>query len=101
VNSGVGYMSMIDKQRIAPVRSMEALGYTFDGIEWKGAPAETPQAACADADAMHALLILRADKLAGCVEGSDEEAELKMIAETIEAYESKRWPDGVVPRGKG
>ncbi len=48
---------------------------------------------------MHALLVLRADKLADCVEGSDEEAELKMIAETVQAYEAKRWPDGVVPRG--
>jgi hypothetical protein len=54
-----------------------------------------------DAGAMHALFILCADKLAGCVEGSEEEGELKMIAETIEAYEAKRWPDGVVPRGKG
>ena len=52
------------------------------------------------ADAMHALLVLLADKLAGCDEGSEEEAELKMIAETVDAYEAKRWPDGVVPRGK-
>ena len=27
-------MSTIDKQRIAVVRSVEALGFTFDGIEW-------------------------------------------------------------------
>ena len=50
---------------------------------------------------MHALLVLRADKLGGCSEGSDEELELKMIADTVVAYEAKRWPDGKVPGGKG
>jgi hypothetical protein len=45
--------------------------------------------------------ILRADKLAGCTEGSEEELELKMIADTVGAYETKRWPDGKVPGGKG
>jgi hypothetical protein len=52
-----------------------------------------------EADAMHALLILRADKLEGCTEGSEEETELKMIADTVEGYEAKRWPDGVVRGG--
>ena len=95
-------MSTIDRQRIGAVRTMEALGYTFDGIEWS-APASGASSPSAhdDADAMHALLVLRADKLAGCTEGSEEESELKMIAETVCAYEAKRWPDGVVPRGKG
>ena len=32
------------------------------------------------ADAMHALLVKRADELMGCVEGSPEEAELATIA---------------------
>jgi hypothetical protein len=102
VNSEVGDMSMIDKQRIGAVRMMEGLGYSFDGVSWN-APMIGWLAGSVtdDADAMHALLVLRADKLAGCVEGSEEEAELKKIAETIEAYETKRWPDGVVPRGKG
>ena len=50
---------------------------------------------------MHALLVFRADKLGGCTEGSDEEAELKTIAETVRTYELKRWPDGKVPGGKG
>ena len=54
-----------------------------------------------EADAMHALLVLRADKLEGCIEGDDDEAELKMIAEVVGDYEAKRWPDGVVPRARG
>jgi hypothetical protein len=93
-------MSIIDKQRIAAVRAMEALGYSFDGVAWN-APAcgaESPSLED-EADAMHALLVLRADKLEGSIKGDDDEAELKVIAETVGDYEAKRWPDGVVPRG--
>jgi hypothetical protein len=54
-----------------------------------------------EADAMHALLIKRADELIGCTEGSPEEAELRTLADTIEAYEAKRWPGGKVAGGKG
>ena len=95
-------MSIIDRQRIAAVKSMEALGYSFDGIAWTAPEGNTPPPAslAGEADAMHSLLVLRADKLEGCTEGSDEAAELKMIAETLEAYECKRWPDGVERGGK-
>ena len=39
--------------------------------------------------------------LEGCAENSEGACELAMIAETLGAYERKRWPDGKVPGGKG
>ena len=50
---------------------------------------------------MHAALVRHADALAGCLEGSEEEAELKAIADVLDAYEAKRWPEGKEPGGKG
>lgn len=95
-------MSTIDKQRISAVRTMEALGYNFDGVAWNGPTGRAPSSATdTEADAMHSMLVLRADKLGNCIEGSEEELELKMIADTVSAYEAKRWPDGIVPGGKG
>lgn len=52
-------------------------------------------------DIMHSLLIERADALAGCAAGSDEEAELERLTMAIEAYEAKRWPIGKTAAGKG
>jgi hypothetical protein len=54
-----------------------------------------------DADAMHALLMLRADALAGCAESSEDAAELGRIIVTMERYEAKRWPQGRADGGKG
>jgi hypothetical protein len=94
-------MSIIDKQRVSAVRTLEALGYSFNGFEWNGpAGCACPPNLQDEADAMHGLLVARADKLEGCIKGDDDEAELKVIAETVGDYEAKRWPDGVVPRGE-
>ena len=46
-------------------------------------------------------MVQRADDLAGCTEGSDEEQKLESSVNAIEAYEAKRWPEGKVPGGKG
>ena len=54
-----------------------------------------------EADALHALLVLRADAIEGCTENSEEAREFAMIAEALEAYEARRWLDGKVPGGKG
>src|SRR5262249_26436781 len=93
-------MSNVDKQRITAVQVLEGLGYAFVGGEWK-APAGTVASLVPAADAMHGWLVRRADDLAGCTEGSNEEQELESIVDAIEAYEAKRWPEGKVPGGKG
>jgi hypothetical protein len=73
------------------------LGYVFRD-EWIAPPCLTTPAT-AEADAMHALLVLRADQIEGCTEGSPDEREFAMIAEAVVAYEAKRWPYGKVPGG--
>jgi hypothetical protein len=95
-------MSNIDKQRIAAVRKLEKLGYTFAVDDWH-APAGTTVATptSAQADMMHALLVQRADELEGCTEGSEEERELAAISDAVEAYEAVRWPNGKLDGGKG
>jgi hypothetical protein len=98
----VANVSNIDKQRVAAVRKLERLGYTFAADEWHAPPGmivATPTST--QADAMHALLVQRADSLEGCTEGSEEERELAVIANAIEDYEAVRWPNGKVDGGKG
>jgi hypothetical protein len=95
-------MSNIDKQRIAAVRKLEQLGYTFADGDWhapRGLATAAPTSV--QADAMYAVLVQRADALEGCREGSEEERELAAITVAIEAYETLRWPTGKVEGGKG
>jgi hypothetical protein len=91
---------IIDKQRIAAVRTLEELGYTFTLAEgW--APATDVISCTAEADRLHALLVERADEIGGCVDGSSEDTELKSITDALQAYEAKRWPTGREAAGKG
>jgi hypothetical protein len=96
----------IDKQRISAVRTLEALGYSYSNGEWLPSGAVTgavgaPLPFTAEADAMHGMLMLRADALTGCTESSEEETELQAVVDLLEAYELKRWPLGKEPGGKG
>jgi hypothetical protein len=97
---GTRAVSNIDKQRVAAVRKLEQLGFTFAGDDWMQ-PTNNAAPAPAITDALHALLVKRADDLEGCTEGSDEERELAAIADAVEAYEAIRWPSGKVNSGKG
>ena len=54
----------------------------------------------AEADLMHGMLVTRADALEGFTENSPEETEYAAIAELVEMYEAKRWPEGREPKGK-
>ncbi len=89
----------IDRQRIAAVRTLEALGYSYRNNEWlPPAPvAATTLTLTVEADAMHRALMRRADTLVSCAEGTDKEEELKAISDLLEAYEAKRWPLGEEP----
>jgi hypothetical protein len=53
------------------------------------------------ADAMHALLVKRADQLANSIDGSADVTEYLTVLATIMAYEGMRWPSGKVTGGKG
>lgn len=92
----------VDRQRIAAVRALEALGFSYWGGRWLPTTGVTPHIhLTTEADAMHAALVRRADVIAGCLEGSAEQAELRAIIDLVEAYEAKRWPEGKEPGGKG
>ena len=90
-------MGMVDKQRIAAVRALRDLGFTFDGTQWVGGVTQIVP----EADALHGLLMDRAAVLAGGAEKSPETDELSAIADALDAYEAKRWPNGRITGGKG
>jgi hypothetical protein len=48
-----------------------------------------------EADWMFTLLVKRAAELSDCHPGSPEEEEFDVLAAAIEAYEAKRWPEGL------
>jgi hypothetical protein len=52
-------------------------------------------------DAMHALLVKRADQLASSIDAAADVTENLAIVAVLMAYEGKRWPFGKVSVGKG
>jgi len=64
-----------------------------------GRAGPTIEVPTATADRMHALLVMRADALEGCTEGSPGEPELAALVDVIEAYEAIRSPLGKEPGG--
>jgi hypothetical protein len=94
-------MSTIDRQRIAAVRKLAQLGYTFAGDDWTHPANDAAAIAPSTTDELHAMLARRADDLEGCPASSDEERELAAIERAIGAYEAVRWPTGKVAGGKG
>ena len=85
-------MSQMDRKRIAAVAALEGLGCAWRDGSWHGQPGNT-SAVLAAADMMRAILLDRADVLAGCIEGGDGEAELEAIGTALHAYDGARWPD--------
>ena len=92
-------MSEVDRQRIAAVQTLEALGYCFRAGRWHP-QLRRPGQSLVEADALHNLLVQRADTLISCADGSADRDELEAIGEAIEAYERVRWPDGKIDGGK-
>jgi hypothetical protein len=88
----------VDRRRIEAVSALEALGYSFSAGRWysPSRALNSPQA-----DAMHSLLVQRADVLIGCTDSSPDQEELEAIGEVIKACEALRWPDGKTDDGKG
>ena len=99
---GSNTMSEMDKQRVRGVEVLREMGFIWRNGRWlPPVSAENQPAIIPAADAMHRVLVERADRLVGCVENSDGEEELVRIGEAIETYEAKRWPKGKEPGGKG
>ena len=66
-------MGEIDRQRISAVKTLQQLGLSWHNGAWHPVSDDD---LVAEADAMHAHLVCRADELVGCTDGSPEAAEL-------------------------
>jgi hypothetical protein len=53
-------MSTVDKQRIAAIRKLEQLGYTFAGDDWTHSANDGAAIAPTITDKLHAMLVKRA-----------------------------------------
>jgi hypothetical protein len=90
-------MGELDRQRISAVQTLEGLGYTYRAGEgWQPPQGSEPWS---EADALYDLLIKQADRFC-CIDDPQEDAQFWAIVKALEAYETKRWPDGKESRGK-
>jgi len=53
-----------------------------------------------EADKLFTLLVRRAAALANAAPGSAEEEEFEVLANALEAYEAKRWPESTARNQK-
>ena len=93
-------MSNIDKQRVAAVRMLEAMGYMFAAIDWQPA-ADHSRVCCAIRRRAARLLVTGPTRLAAALKARWRNGALRAITDAIDGYELVRWPDGKVPDGKG
>ena len=85
--------STLDRKRWTAVQALESIGATFEDGAWSIPSARQAASCLKAADRMHALLMERADELAGCTEGSPEVDGLIAVTDAILAYEIVRWPE--------
>ena len=95
-------MSIDDKQRIAAIETLQALGYSDHFASRSAAPAGTVACTCRTvSDPMHGALMRHANALARYTEGPPEHVELTVFTDAIDAYEAKRRPRGKATGGNG
>jgi hypothetical protein len=75
--------------------------FRFPRPEATGNASATTALQTVEADAMHSVLIRRADALDGCTKGSRGKAGLERIVDAIDAYGAERSLHGREPDGKG
>lgn len=90
-------MSAVDRQRVAAVRLLGELGYTWLDRTWQARHAEpsngsgVPLEFLSAADAQHDEIAGQIEDRAGCLEGTDDAAEtLERLSDLAEADEAAR-----------
>ena len=91
----------VDRQRIRAVELLAALGYNWRDGKWIAEGCDDDRRRVAVAESMHGVLMDRLEALAGCTEGSAEEAELVEVCAQLDEYETLLWPEGKIIGGKG
>ena len=84
-------MIITDKQRIAAVAALRALGYSYSWRDdYISRPSSGARICTTENDAMHATLLRHAAAAAACTEDWPQEPDLKAIDDALESPETKR-----------